>query len=173
MSCRANRGRIASFWPTVLMTLLVCLVAGNGMAEEQDIVGIYFDQQGLTTSIQTTEPIQAVYAWLVLVNISAESGIRGIGIYGAQEGTITSFCWWSLIGFQIDTCDPEWILAADPPLPWAHAMPVVKIGFMVSPLPPSSLSTGSMQFMKPTMACPELLSHYIRPQAPMTYPWQA
>jgi hypothetical protein len=76
--------------------------------------------------------VQAVYAWLVLVNISAESGIRGIGIYGAQEGTITSFCWWSLIGFQIDICDPEWILAADPPLPWSYAMPVVKIGFMVA-----------------------------------------
>ena len=108
------------------MALLIFIMPGNALAEEQDIVGIYFDQQGLSTSFHTTEPWQIVMAWLVLVNISAESGIRAIGVWGASEGTIHDWCWWSLIGSQIETCDPEWILAAEPPLPWAYAMPVVE-----------------------------------------------
>jgi hypothetical protein len=105
------------------------------VAEEQDIVGIYFDQEGLTTTFHTTELWQTVTAWLVLVNISAESGIQAIGIYGAMEGTLNDWCWWSLMGdLQIPICDPEWILGAAPPLPWAYAIPVVEIGIVVHSL---------------------------------------
>ena len=121
--------------PAVLAALLVLLPAGHALAEEQDIVGIYFDQEGLTTTFHTTEPHQTVMAYLVLINISAESGVQAIGIWGALEGTIYDWCSWSLMGgIQIPTCDPYWILGAAPPIPWAYAIPVVEIGIVVHSL---------------------------------------
>jgi hypothetical protein len=130
--CRPKRTLV---WPAVLAVFLVFPAASNALAEEQDIVGIYFDQEGLSTTFHTTEPWQIVMAWLVLINISAESGVQAIGIYGAMEGTIWDWCSWSLMGdLGNPTCDPEWILGAAPPIPWAYAIPVVEIGIVVHSL---------------------------------------
>jgi hypothetical protein len=128
------QGRV-SLGLAILTAFLVLLPAGHATAEEQDIVGIYFDREGLTTTFHTMQPWQTVTAWLVLINISAESGVQAIGIWGAMEGTIWDWCSWSLMGgLQIPTCDPYWILGAAPPIPWTYAIPVVEIGIVVHSL---------------------------------------
>jgi len=117
-----------------VVVLLVCAPQIPSMLHAQeweDEVGIYFDQEGITTSIQTTEYWEYVEAWLILKNISAESGLYGIGVFGDIVGQIDGVCWMSLIAPQFNYCYPEWYLAAVPPIPQTDIIVTVLMWFWV------------------------------------------
>ncbi|MFH1843110.1 MAG: T9SS type A sorting domain-containing protein [bacterium] len=49
----------------------------TGPRIEQDVLGIYFDQTGSTTSFQTTAPGEIVWAYLLIINPSYGYGVSG------------------------------------------------------------------------------------------------
>ena len=116
---------------TVTSLVIVTICYEVPLAEVQDEVGIYFDQEGITTSMQTTQMWQYVEAWLILKNISSESGFQSIAMLGSIEGPAEYFCWISLIGEQLTWCYPEWVLQASPPVPQSDIIPVVLMWFFV------------------------------------------
>ena len=134
---------------TVTSLVIVTICYEVTLAEVQDEIGIYFDQAGLTSSYKTTQLGEYVEAWLILKNMSSESGIQGIIVYGLVEGEAVNFCWGSLIGEQPAICYPDWMLPANPPLPQTDILVAVEIWFLV----PSPLSVIEL-FVKPYPAPP-------------------
>ena len=88
---------------TCLQFLLCCvLVAGIVLplpsptsalgAEPSDIVGIYWDHEGSSNTVVTTEPWQWVTGYIVVKNLSSPCGLRAIALTGRRDGPAWDFC---------------------------------------------------------------------------------
>lgn len=119
--------------PVLLVLGLLLLVAPGVLraADGEDIVGIYWDVQGVSNYTTTTEPWQPVTGYVVIHNLSSSTGFRTVGVTGHHEGRMYSFCWSSLIGPQDMRCDMYWLLQAAPPQPQSDAIAIVRLWFFV------------------------------------------
>ena len=121
-------GGVGSTWLIVVVTI-VSFSLGGSTVQAQDTIGIYFDEEGLTTHFQTTEVGEWIDAWLIIKDLSSEDGLFAFAASAKFEGEIYAYCWMSLIGAQDIMCAPEWILGATHPIPQSETIVVVKMWF--------------------------------------------
>ncbi|MEN8007523.1 MAG: hypothetical protein ABFS42_10935 [Candidatus Krumholzibacteriota bacterium] len=118
-----------------LVLIAFIVLTGTAIAQDQDVVGIYFDEEGLTSTVQTTQSPEDVIAWVILKNISSQSGLSGFAMKGFWTLPYEGPCGDNLLGPQLGICNIEWIFGAEPPVPQAEILPVVR--FQVHVLAPT------------------------------------
>ena len=112
-----------------LVFFALLAIPAAAQSQDQDRVGIYFDQDGSRARDETAASPEIVYAYVLLMNISDTEGIAGVGMMGLASDRILGGR--SLIGPQNFVYDEFWSFAAAPLLPWASIIPVVEIAVVV------------------------------------------
>jgi hypothetical protein len=104
---------------TILLFVIIAvsLTSTQLMANEQDVVGVYFDEACTITTYVTTDPIESVHYWLAVKDMSSTADFVAINCRLTLNGVGVSFMS-SLIGGQnYEGPDGDIMLPAEPHIP--------------------------------------------------------
>ncbi|MBU0741197.1 hypothetical protein KKG45_03405 [bacterium] len=101
----------------VIIVSILLFTSISSVAQDQDIIGVYFDEAAETAVRVTTGPNEIVLYWVAVKNMSATEDFYGI-IFRLEENGIGVGGMFSLIGAQ-PTSDfhGNFMFSAQPPIP--------------------------------------------------------
>jgi hypothetical protein len=118
---------------------------GAGAEPWEDLVGVYFDENGATHALTTTQPFEAVAAYLVLTDATEPSGVSGWECCVALDGSYADPIW-TVVGTALNVLDPPCFavgLGVPNALPWQEAIVLARLDFLqVTPLEPTFIYVG-------------------------------
>ena len=142
MSKRSKHSESLVFSILSISLLAFSLIPAQLIAEEQNIIGVYFDEAG-TVNILSTEGPADVQMWVVVKHMSSDADLASVGFWlGVNDQCIQDVQ--SLIGGQNFGDQGMFLLAASPQIPACDTILICTFGRSV-------------------MSAEERLDFYIRP----------
>jgi hypothetical protein len=115
----------------LFMILAVPLTSTQLIAQEQDIIGVYFDEEAVTSIYETTGPAEDVEVWVAVKNMSATADFLALNFWLDANGDCVSAI--SLLGGAQNPGEcGMFILGASPPIPRRDLILICRTGFLVT-----------------------------------------
>ncbi len=150
-----------------LAAVTIFLVPVYGNAQEQDIIGVYFDEQATQTEYTVSAGEECITYWVAVVGMSASSDFAGLQFRIEANGHPAGVH--SLIGAQNMGEGGDMILGAQPPLTpadvilvtrgqYAYPDPDTRVEFNIGPI------SGS-EFYSPAYMTVDLVVYPLTPSS--------